>query len=217
MTERFYPPVLCPGGTVICLATGPSLNKEDCEYVRGRGVIIAINNAWQLAPFADIFYSSDRKFVTHYRGIPEFKGLKFSIGSAVGKRNPYPQFPDVKVFTNTGFTGLEMSRHGIRNGRNSGFAALGIAYHIGPPSKIILLGYNLSGSGANLHYFGRHPPPLSNPDSLLASFRRSFDSIVGPLKDAGVQVWNCTENTSLTCFPCAPLREVLPEIEAVAS
>lgn len=217
MTDRVYPPILCPGGTVICLATGPSLNQADCDYVRGKGVVIAINDAYRLAPFADILYSSDRRWWTHHRGVPSFKGLKFGIGSAPGKRNPFPTLPDVQVLTNTGHLGLEEKGHGLRNGRNSGFACLGLAYHLGPPRRVILLGYNMSGSGDRVHFFGRHAPPLGNPDSLFPSFRRSFDSITGPLKEAGVEVWNCTENSSLTVFPYAPLREVLPEVTAVAS
>ena len=39
-------PVLCAGGTVVCLATGPSLTKEDAEYCRDKAdCVIAVNDA----------------------------------------------------------------------------------------------------------------------------------------------------------------------------
>ncbi len=213
---RVYPPQLSQGGTVVCLATGPSLTQTDCEYVRSKAVVIAINDAHRLAPWADVLYSSDRKWWPHHKGVPTFHGLKFGIGSAPGKRNPFSGLPDVQVLTNTGYTGLELARHGLKNGRNSGYAAINLAVHLGA-QRIVLLGYNMSSAGGRVHFFGRHPAPLSNPDSLFPSFRRAFQALVEPLKALGVEVWNCTDQTSLTAFPCAPLRQVLPaSMERVA-
>lgn len=42
-----------------CLASGPSMCREDAEAVRGHGRVIAVNNTIELAPFADIHYSCD--------------------------------------------------------------------------------------------------------------------------------------------------------------
>lgn len=209
MTPKIYPPVLCPGGTVVCLATGPSLNQADCDYVRGKAVVIAINDSHRLAPWADCLYSSDRKWYAHYNGVPGFKGLKFGIGSAPGKRNPFPRFPDIQVLTNVGYDGFPNVRHGLTNGRNSGFAAIVLSVHLGA-RRVILLGYNMNTHGGKSHWFGRHPSPLPNPDSLLPSFRKRFYTLIKPLADAGVTVINCTEHSSLDMFPFQPLREVLP-------
>jgi hypothetical protein len=45
-----------------------------------------------------------------------------------------------------------------------------------------------------------------------------FRHIAQPLEDQGVEVWNCTPDSALDCFPMADLRDVLkPRAEAVAS
>jgi hypothetical protein len=51
---------------------------------------------------------------------------------------------------------------------------------------------------------------------LYPGFRRRFMRLVEPLKAAGIEVWNCTPNSSLEAFPVRKLRDVLPE-RAVAA
>jgi hypothetical protein len=46
-------PRLCSSGTVVCLASGPSLVAEDVDYVRGKATVLAINDAIRLAPWAE--------------------------------------------------------------------------------------------------------------------------------------------------------------------
>jgi hypothetical protein len=38
-------PRLWPDSTVAILATGPSLTKADCDYLRGKCHVVAINDA----------------------------------------------------------------------------------------------------------------------------------------------------------------------------
>jgi hypothetical protein len=206
-------PKLWPGETVVCMATGPSANQADADFVRGRARVIAINDAHRLAPWADVLYSSDRQWWRHYKGVPGFQGMKYGIGSGIGKRNVFTQLPRVRVLLNTGYNGLESSPNGLRNGRNSGYAAINLAVHFGA-KRIVLLGYNLSFTGGRAHFFGDHPSGLRQTAALFPGFRRSFDTLVEPLKAIGVEVVNCTANTSLTSFPTGDLCRVL---EAVAA
>jgi hypothetical protein len=49
-------PLLCPGGTVAILASGPSLVREDIDAVLAAGATtVAINDAIRLAPDAAVF------------------------------------------------------------------------------------------------------------------------------------------------------------------
>lgn len=209
-------PKLWPGSTIAVLATGPSLTQEDCDYVRGKARIIAINDAHRLAPFADVLYSSDRQWWQHYKGVPSFAGMKYGIGSAPTKANAFSNLADIRVLKNTGFTGLESSPGGLRNGQNSGFAAINLAVHFGA-TRVLLLGYNMGYPAGRAHFFGNHPAGLSQSEGLYPAFRRSFESIVEPLKALGVSVINCTANTSLAVFPQAVLRDVLSAESVVAA
>lgn len=206
-------PRLWPDSTIACVATGPSLTEEDCKYLRGKVPVIAINDAHLLAPWADILYSSDRSWWPHYKAVPSFQGMKYGIGSAPGKANPFFHYPEITVLRNAGYHGLELDPSGLRNGKNSGFAALNLAVHFGA-KRILLLGYNMSHLHGRQHFFGSHPPNLQQTSALYPNFRRAFDTLVEPLKSAGVKVINCTKHTSLTAFPLGDLREVL---EAVAA
>lgn len=195
-------PALCPGGTVVCLGGGPSLTVEDVTYCRGKATVIAINDAWRLAPWADALMASDASWWHHYRGAPEFRGLKFSLDP------PARSIAGVQVLRNTGDKGIETDPTGLRTGRNSGAAAINLAVHFGA-TRIILLGYDMDvDAKGRSHWFGHHPTGLRN-NSPYALFRQMIGTMAEPLADLGIAVVNCSRQTALTCFPCAPLREVL--------
>lgn len=203
---------LWTGETVAILATGPSLTPEVCAAVHGKARVIAINDAHRLAPWADVLYSSDRHWYPHHKGVPSFTGMKFGIGSTVGKSNRFSDYPGITVLKNTGYTGLELDPKGLRNGRNSGFAAINLAVHFGA-SRIVLVGYDMGIRGGQVHFFGNHQG-MSNPtDAHFGTFRRVFSTMVEPLNALSIEVINCTPGSSLDVFPMAELRDVLTPME----
>jgi hypothetical protein len=204
-----------PGETVCCIATGPSLTPDDVLYVRGRARVIAINDAIRLAPWADCLYSSDRHWWPTHRGVPSFTGLKYGLGSGIGKSNPFSQLPDITVLKNTGYTGLETDPKGLRNGKNSGYASVNLAYHLGA-ARIILLGFDMGIRDGRVHFFGSHVGMNNPSDAHFVSWRKHFATIVEPLQAAGVSVVNCTPSSALDCFPMADLRETLRDCEVAA-
>src|SRR3954471_17375074 len=68
-----------PGSTVLCVACGPSLTREDVEACRGRLPVLVVNDAYQLAPWADALYAADDHWWHAHRGAPSFQGEKYSI------------------------------------------------------------------------------------------------------------------------------------------
>jgi hypothetical protein len=204
-------PKLCgANGTVFCLATGPSLNARDVAAVRDRGVVVAVNDAHTLAPWADVLYSSDRYWWGHHRGVDKFPGLKATIEYSPKRyaKELLRWAPEMFFLRNTGHHGVEIDPTGIRTcGQNSGGAAVNLAVHLGA-RRIVLLGYNMGVPGEKRHFFGDHPRALSNTHNF-PTWRAAFDTMAAPLKSLGIDVVNCTENTSLSSFRCAPLAEVL--------
>lgn len=198
-----------PGSTIVILASGPSLTVEDVDFVRGKARVVCVNDTHRLAPWADALYSSDRMWWPNHHGVPSFAGLKFGIGSKVGFHNPFGRHPDITVLRNTGYTGLELQPHGLRNGENSGYAAINLSVHFGA-ARIVLLGYDMRcAPDGTPHFFGKHQGMNNPTDAVLAGYRRHFKTLVEPLRAIGVEVVNCTPGSSLDAFPMADLREVI--------
>lgn len=204
-------PKLWPGGVVVCMASGPSLTPEDAEYVRGKvdGVIV-VNTTYKMAPWADALVASDYRWWNWHKGAKDFPGLKYATSKHV-------KWSGVQILRNTGATGLELDPSGLRHGHNSGYRALGLAYHFGAKT-IMLLGYDCKrGTPDNPkleHWHGDHPVPSR---SEYPFFAKQFRTLVQPLKEQGVEVINCTPGSALDCFQMADLRDVVKPRMAVAS
>jgi hypothetical protein len=200
-----------PGETAVIIATGPSLTVDDVEYCRGKARVIAINNAYELAPWADALYGTDARWWHWHKGVPSFTGAKWSMEHS--QWGPYRAlYPDVQRLKNNGANALEHDPTGLRNGRNSGFASINLAVHYGV-SKVILLGYDMQPRGGKSHYFGEHPNKSKSP---YPQFRAAFETLVKPLKKKGVDIVNCSRNSALNAFYKAELRSVLAEKQVAA-
>jgi len=199
---------LWDGQTVVCIGGGPSLTAADVNAVRGVARVIAINDAYRLAPWADVLYACDDKWWGWHEGVKSFTGPKYSIESSSPVR-----WPDVQILKNTGTTGLELDPSGLRTGFNSGYQAIGLAKHFGA-ARILLLGYDMSPDGTQTHWFGEHPDGQPSPYQKM---REAFDTIVEPLRDSGVEVINCSRRTALRAFACAPLEQELARLQERAA
>lgn len=189
-------PKLWPGSTIVCLGTGPSLTAEDVAYVQGKARVIAVNNAYTLAPWADVLYAADVKWWGWHKGVPSFTGLKYACHPSAALR-----WSDVQMLRRTGLDGLELDPRGVRTGFNSGYQAINVAVHLGAV-KIVLLGYDMKGS----HFFGRHPDNTKPPFVLCL---KKFATLNAPLQALGISIVNATRQTDLLCFPRLPLEEAL--------
>jgi hypothetical protein len=197
------------GETVVCLATGPSLCAEDVEYCRGKARVIAVNDAYRLAPWADALYAADASWWHRHDGVPSFPGPKWSIAHR-GWDRFVERFPDVQRLRNAGARGISTDPTAINTGQNSGYQAVNLAVLYGA-SRIVLLGYDMGyRDTGHKHFFGNHPGAL-NQQPPFHAFIDLFTSAVAPLKALGIEIVNCSRVTRLGCFTKAPLRDVLLE------
>jgi hypothetical protein len=194
----------------VCIGGGPSLTPEDVDYCRGKARVIAINDAFKLAPWADVLYACDGQWWGWHKGVPDFKGLKYGI-----TLKPHQRDFGVGILKQTADFGLEKNPSGLRTGKNSGYQAMNLAVHLGART-IILLGYDMQvGPNKETHWFGDHP--VKTLAIRFPNYVKSFTTIVEPLKAIGVTVWNCSRQTALKQFPRAVITDVLPEVFEVAS
>lgn len=211
--------------TVVCLASGPSLDASDVEYVRQKHVVVvAINDTIKLAPWAHVIYSSDQLWwARNHKTVKALSGLKVRINPKKDQMGPTLKHhcagcrrriavngkcwcEGIITLENAGPVGLSLKEDTICYGDNSGYAAINVAVHLGA-KRILLLGYDMGpDQKGRKHFYDTHATTITSP---YYKFRKRFQTIVEPLKEAGIQVINCSRRTALDAFPTAALRDVL--------
>lgn len=198
------------GDTAFILGCGPSLAKTHTAALRGQHVI-AINDSYLRAPWASVLYFCDGlkwwnankdEVTAHFRG--RYLVTSYSDGIP-------PKIPSVHTLHLTGAEGLEDDPGCLRHGSNSGYQAINLAYHFGA-RRIVLLGMDMRADNGHCHWRTR-PQQEPSPESFHKTLQRhmlpKFQSLVEPLRKAGVEVINCTPGSALTVFPMRQLEEVL--------
>lgn len=181
--------------TCFILATGPSQNQRDVDMVRGRGTVIAVNNAVFMAPWADVLYASDLSWWNTYN--PKwFEGEKLTINERGAKFGAIVlPFRDAPGF----------GRDIIHGGYNSGFQALNLAI-VRRHDPICLLGFDFQHTGGRRHCHGDHPAGMGNAGPVEL-WRRAMEAAAP--NTHGCRVFNCSRETAIKGFPRMPLEEFL--------
>ncbi len=174
---------------------------------------MAVNDTYRLAPWADALYATDAEWWRRHDGVPSFTGAKWSLDHP-NWATLQNRYPDIGLLSDTGHDGLELEPSGIRSGKNSGYAAINLAVHYGA-RRVLLLGYDMQARDGRQHFFGDHAWRRGH-QSPFALFLRTYDTLVDPLRSAGVEVINCTPDTALRCFPIMPLTAALESVGVLA-
>ena len=211
------------GEVVALLAGGPSLTTEQVMQVRAAGAkIIAINDAYLLAPFAEILFFGDSRFWEwHVSGI-EKPLLRLSASQV---RERFASFPGQKCSIEHGGDNIRddavhmvrkklfpIGNEFVRPG--SAFLALHLAVLAGAKT-VLLLGLD-GGPNADgmTHWHGSHPKPST--EAVYEQQRRAFSAAEASIKAMGVRVINANPGSRLDSFPKMPLENAL-EIAMVSA
>ena len=193
------------GQTVVCIGGGPSVTPSAVDSIRGRARVIAINNAYILAPWAEMCYFADTRWWEWHQNQPVFKSF---AGHKVTIENTGLLIKDEAVFMlhNLNNEQLSESPNGIHTGSNGGYQAVNIAVLSGA-KRIILLGYDMRFPGGKSHWHGGHP--VKNPADHYTMYAGKFATMLPQLKRLGVEVINATPGSAIKCFPFMDLNEAL--------
>lgn len=189
------------GKTVVIVASGASLTREDVEYCQGKAVVAVVNDNYKLAPWADLLYAADPGWWKHHEGVREFAGTKwtqdkdsaklYGLNWVDGRWNP-------SVSADPAF---------IHYGFNSGFQCLNLIFLMGA-SRIILLGFDMQATAGKKHWFGNHPGEL-NKDSAYGQWVEFMDNAAPRLEKHKCEVINCSRSTALKKFKRMALEDCL--------
>ena len=67
----------------------------------------------------------------------------------------------------------------VHHGQNSGYQAVGLAYHL-KADRIILIGFDMQRTGGKSHWHGDHPRGLNNADAVH-KWPRHFPALAADL------------------------------------
>lgn len=191
--------------------------------------VVVVNDAYLLAPWADVHYAADAKWHRwHTQGIE-----KPLIGlSAAEVRERWAAFAGERCSIQSSAPHVDERVHLLRNkhfplvqdgeistdplllttGRNSGFQALNLAILAGA-RRILLLGYDgAPGADGRAHWHGEHPEVALA--SQYEAFRRSFSAAERSIEAVGVTVINCSPGSAINSFPKSALEDALEEVAA---
>jgi hypothetical protein len=191
------------GETVVCMASGPSMTKEDAEYCNGKARVITVNTTYKLAPWADIHYSSDHDWWNIH--LPE---VRSSCSGELWTGHHEPISPDMHYCPyHKPIKGISNKPGIISWGGNSGFCAVGLAVQFGA-GKIIMLGYDMINTPDKEHWHGQHEEPIRkgfNFPKWIYHFSCAYNDFV----KLGIEVVNCSRETALPLYRRAELKDVL--------
>lgn len=195
------------GETIAIVASGPTAKKAGVDLLQGRARVIAINESWQLCPWADVLYGCDGNWWRWRQGVRAFKGLKLSSDSVA-----CDHYKEIKKVTieNAKSNELLFERAGhIGAGGNSGFQGVNLAAQFGG-GRILLVGFDMR-VDLGEHWHERHYPPLSNPhpNDNLPRWRKALDGVAACLRRRGIEVINCSPVSLLTAYPKMTIAEAL--------
>lgn len=192
------------GKTVVILASGPSLSDRQlsvAEAARAKGKcrVLAVNNTWERAPWADALYACDDNWWEQYA--PAFKGERWTQS---------PRWREFGVKWIEGQRGYDLSLgpH-IHTGGNSGFQAINFAFLAGA-RRIVLAGFDMQTTGGKLHWHPDHGGKCHNPPrSQFEPWARNVDRLAVELARHGCEPVNATEQTALKLWPRMDIGEAL--------
>jgi len=163
------------------LAPGPSMSQALADRVRGENVIV-VNNAFELAPWAQALVANDRRWWEKHPEARKFAGRKFSTKT---------------------ISGIERHRgKGVGPDSNSGMLGIDVAVEVFKATRVLLLGFDFHGS----HFFGPYTNGCGNTTPQSRTNHRGQMRRWRALHPQ-IEVINCTPGSALDVFPMGRLDE----------
>jgi len=195
------------GECAAIVAAGNSVKRNEVDMLKDRIHVVAINTSYELCKWADMLYACDSVWWQYKDGAKDFKGLKVTQAH----EKVMEQWPEIKKVTirrdhKAPCHDFIMDKYGeIGGGGNSGFQVLNLLAQFGV-TAVALLGFDMAIIGEKIHWHGRHPDSgkyiMNNPsEANFRVWRNNFIKAAPKLAALGIDVVNCSLESTLGCFP----------------
>lgn len=196
------------GECVAVVAGGPSLRNQNLSALRDRIHVAVVNESYQLCPWAEILYSCDNAWwQLRQVEVRKFRGLKIGFDS-VG----LTEVKNIRIKKDRGDkwnNDLLVEEPGlVGSGGNSGFQLINLTAQMGA-TGIGLIGFDMRLDGG-IHWHGRHPNQLRNPDDeRMREWRKNLDAVASKFKGNGIDLVNCSPVSALENYPKMTIDQML--------
>lgn len=209
ISRRFSEPV-------VVAASGCSLTSEQAHLIgraraAGKVRVIAVNDAVYPLWFADLVYAADASWWDEHRGLPGFRGEKWSSHGNLAHNNKLPATERYGLYLVRGEDGegFSMNPSVIHYADNSGFQAVNIAGHaIEWDGLVFLVGFDMRMTEGRRHFFGEHPNNLRATQQGYSRWPALMAKAAAAMPRT-MRIVNCTPGSALTCFEMMDLRQAL--------
>lgn len=199
---------------VICVGGGPSLKGFDLTPYKDIPTI-AVNQAYEIAPWAQYLFFADRRWYMWPHNKPNvdaFPGIKVTVGKTL-----FPPELDFRRMIRDKDAGLCHERTHLA-GIDSGCVAVNLAFHLGA-SRIILLGYDSGFSAEGMSHFHNKHQVDANHMYYTDRYGPRLSALAQRLRDVGVPVVRSTPpgrpDIPYVPLPDALTMDPLPAVEGM--
>lgn len=176
-------------GTVVILASGPSLTVEDVESTRHLPSI-AVNSTWAIARHCQVIFAGDHRWWTDNAGKVDIDAHRVSLSYNSERQYNTERFKS-KIAKNGAY--------------NSGCVAIEYAI-VNGAGRIVMLGFDASVKNG-IHHHGPHKTNHNPNETKCQLWRRQFHTLRATYPKADIV--NCSRYTELDMFPRSPLEDEL--------
>jgi hypothetical protein len=186
------------GKRLFILASGPSLSTLDLEPLKRR-LVMGLNRSFMVFPDTHYHCTMDRRlFDLHAEPLRRTRYL-FTIPGC-------PWGTPLGLLGSEGFS--RDLKEGIFSGYTISYFAIQVAVYMGF-EQIFILGLDLKHKGAVTHFFGRDFHSRNHESTEFPRMKKMLCQAALELKGSGVQVYNCSPDSSLECFPKMSYEEAI--------
>lgn len=188
------------GKNVFILASGPSLAEVDLTPLKRR-IVIGLNRSSLVFPETHYHCTMDERLFVEYEEVLRKTRYLFTLE---GRPFGIP----LKLLGSQGFSHELID--GVYSGYTVSYMALQIAVYMGF-KKIFYVGLDLKHQEGQTHFFGKDSVSQNHEQTEFPKMIRMLEYGARELVDSEVRVYNCSPDTTLTCFERVPLSWALEQ------
>lgn len=189
--------------TIVVVASGPSLTKEQTDMANSSGLpIMAINDNYTIVD-ADFLFAADVMwwYRNYVKALPKAKRLMTLDGHPEhlekrlkGAKSNIEGIPFTRKWEETDTETWSIIHHG----GNSGYLGVQVCARLGF-KKIILIGFDHQHTNDMKHWFGDHDKTYYRKNAEnVELWTERFDILAQVMVESGLDLVNCSLETSIT-------------------
>ncbi|MBT5027827.1 MAG: hypothetical protein HOL15_01790 [Nitrospinaceae bacterium] len=186
------------GKNIFILSSGPSLADLDLSLLKNK-IVMGLNRSTQIYPtpyYQCVFdYRLFDLFPESYRNVRQLFTLQ-----------DRPFGLPLKLLGGDGFS--QDLEEGIYSGYTISYFALQVVAYMGF-KNIFYLGLDLKHEGPKTHFFGQDPQTLNHEQTEFPRMIKMLNYSAEVLTSTDINVYNCSHESTLECFPKISYEEAL--------